>query len=87
MFHGRPLDSRHWAAALAGALPFVAGTVGSHASLLSVLLAGLLGALLMGTVAWLGLPAWNDSRHERWTGALVIGLAGIIAAVAVVIVF
>ena len=80
------LDSRHWAAGLAGAITFATGTIHEGKQLLEVVTTVLIAFMVLFLIGWFALPPWRDPRHGPWAGAMVILLAGAAAAVAILLI-
>lgn len=83
----RPRDPRLWAMPLVGGMPFAVGIISKGGSLTELLLATLLAAATVGAIGWFVMPEWTDSRHSPWTGAACLFLGGVLAALAVLLIF
>ena len=83
---GSPLDARHWALGLSGSIAIGIGLINDGTGFVGVVLGiivAFVGAFLIGLIA---MPPWRDPKYRPWAGALVILLAGVVAAVVIVLI-
>ena len=78
-------DPRVAALGLAGALPFLVTAALGHDPWRGLLLGAVLAAVACTLVGLVALPPWRDPQHSIWSGAALIVVAGVVAAVVIVL--
>lgn len=60
---------------------FGVGEAARHQSLVAIVIAAALGAVVFGLLALVSVREWQDPKHSAWTGAGILFMGLVAAAV------